>query len=202
MSWYEVDPDGEIEKRVMEMAGLGLGFSPNSGEGRRVRSEGRGVLGGNAESPGNALRVGEEMTRSKSADVPAASGSKDVIGGGRLDMEVLRRVAGLPGNSVCADCGKSTKSSRWATISESWLGYDFWLELIAGLRDTPMVMFICIRCCGIHRSFGTHISKPRSVDLDIWTQDSIALAVQWGNEKGNQVWEAMLSERDRPQGDE
>ena len=52
-----------------------------------------------------------------------------------------------------------------------------------------MVMFLCIRCVGIHRGLGTHISKPRSVDLDIWTPESIRLAVEWGNERGNAVWE-------------
>ncbi|KAI9636316.1 putative GTPase activating protein for Arf-domain-containing protein [Dioszegia hungarica] len=177
-TWYDVDPDGQIEKRVMEMAGLGIGFSPTSSpaaEGRRVKSEGKGVLG----TAGNPSGAGEEMTRSRSADVPPVP---KAVNEGRLDMETLRKVAGASGNTACADCGKSTKSSRWATIS---------------LRDTSMVMFICIRCCGIHRSFGTHISKPRSVDLDIWTQESIALALEWGNERGNMVWEAMLSDGEK-----
>jgi hypothetical protein len=52
-----------------------------------------------------------------------------------------------------------------------------------------MVMFLCIRCCGLHRGLGTHISKPRSVDLDIWTPESIRSAMDWGNVKGNAVWE-------------
>jgi len=56
-----------------------------------------------------------------------------------------------------------------------------------------MVMFVCIRCVGVHRSLGTHISKPRSVDLDIWTPDSIVLAQKWGNERGNAVWEQTKS---------
>lgn len=207
LSWNEEDPDGEIEKRVMEMAGLGLGFSPGrkEGDGRRVKSEGRGVLSG-AVTSGNST-LGGDMTRSRSAEaVPAGPAQKEVKSDQRLDMETLRRVAGLPGNTVCADCGKSTKSSRWATISMSHLSIGIEILdgvlIVSGLRDTPMVMFICIRCCGIHRSFGTHISKPRSVDLDIWTQESIALAIEWGNEKGNSIWEAMLDTRDRARNDE
>jgi hypothetical protein len=50
------------------------------------------------------------------------------------DMQMLRVVADSPANSVCADCGRRTKSSRWATVS---------------LREMPMVMFLCIRCCGV-----------------------------------------------------
>jgi hypothetical protein len=65
-----------------------------------------------------------------------------------------------------------------------------------------MVIFLCIRCCGIHRSFGTHISKPRSVDLDIWTPETIALALAWGNERGNGVWEGMMRDGERPERDE
>ena len=52
-----------------------------------------------------------------------------------------------------------------------------------------MVLFICIRCCGIHRSLGTHISKPRSVELDTWSPQSILIAKEWGNEKANIIWE-------------
>ena len=66
---------------------------------------------------------------------------------------------------------------------------------MAGLRDTPMVLFLCIRCVGIHRGLGTHISKPRSVDLDRWTPEAVALARVWGNARGNGVWE-----EERPEG--
>ena len=32
---------------------------------------------------------------------------------------------------------------------------------------------MCIRCSGIHRSMGTHISKVKSVDLDVWTVEQM-----------------------------
>ncbi|KNZ52498.1 uncharacterized protein VP01_3553g2 [Puccinia sorghi] len=50
----------------------------------------------------------------------------------------------LSERSTCAECGKP--NPRWASYS---LG-----------------ILICINCCGIHRSMGTHISKVRSLDLD------------------------------------
>ena len=34
-------------------------------------------------------------------------------------------------------------------------------------------MFLCIRCAGIHRNLGVHISKVKSVDLDSWTTEQI-----------------------------
>lgn len=64
---------------------------------------------------------------------------------------------------------------------------------MAGLHDRPVVLFLCIRCCGIHRSLGTHISKPRSVDMDRWAPETILSAQAWGNARGNEVWE-----RNRP----
>lgn len=59
------------------------------------------------------------------------------------------------------------------------------------LRGMPMVIFLCIRCCGLHRGLGTHISKPRGINLDHWSPESIALAYQWGNARGNGIWERL-----------
>jgi hypothetical protein len=33
------------------------------------------------------------------------------------------------------------------------------------------------------------VSKPRSVDLDRWTEQSVSLACNWGNTRGNALWE-------------
>ncbi|KAG8970454.1 hypothetical protein FRC03_008651 [Tulasnella sp. 419] len=53
-------------------------------------------------------------------------------------------------------------------------------------------VFVCIRCSGIHRSMGTHISKVKSVDLDMWTPEQMASIMKWGNARANLYWEAHL----------
>lgn len=42
-----------------------------------------------------------------------------------------------------------------------------------------------IRCSGIHRGMGTHISRVKSVDLDSWTDEQLASMVRWGNARAN-----------------
>lgn len=74
-------------------------------------------------------------------------------------------------NKVCVDC-KTAAHPRWA----SW----------------NLGCFMCIRCSGIHRSMGTHISRVKSVDLDAWTDEQVESMVRWGNAKCNGFWEAKL----------
>jgi hypothetical protein len=38
-------------------------------------------------------------------------------------------------------------------------------------------VFLCIRCSGIHRGMGTHISKVKSIDLDAWTPEQMEACV-------------------------
>ncbi|PZC71047.1 hypothetical protein B5X24_HaOG214241 [Helicoverpa armigera] len=56
-------------------------------------------------------------------------------------------------NKYCVDC--DAKGPRWA----SW----------------NLGIFLCIRCAGIHRNLGVHISKVKSVNLDSWTPEQVGL---------------------------
>lgn len=93
-------------------------------------------------------------------------------------------IASRAGNAKCADCHDA--NPRWA----SW-----------SLNGVPRCIFICIRCSGMHRSLGVHISKVRSVDLDDWNDDQIRAAREWGNERVNRIYEGRgigRGERPRP----
>lgn len=56
------------------------------------------------------------------------------------------------GNKECADC--TSRSVKWACFNHG--------------------TFVCIKCSGIHRSLGRHISKVKSLTLDKWTTEEMA----------------------------
>ncbi|KAJ3997093.1 hypothetical protein F5050DRAFT_1570080 [Lentinula boryana] len=86
--------------------------------------------------------------------------------------KTLRELVKIPENKLCADCKRN--DARWA----SW----------------NIGVFVCIRCSGIHRSMGTHISKVKSVDLDVWTPEQMQSIQKWGNHLANLYWEANLKQ--------
>ncbi|XP_017642433.1 ADP-ribosylation factor GTPase-activating protein AGD3 isoform X3 [Gossypium arboreum] len=87
-------------------------------------------------------------------------------------IDVLRRVCG---NDKCADCG--APEPDWASLN---LG-----------------VLVCIECSGVHRNLGVHISKVRSLTLDVkvWEPSVIGLFQSLGNTFANSVWEEFLQSR-------
>lgn len=88
------------------------------------------------------------------------------------NQQTIKSLLKLEANKVCADC-KRNKHPRWA----SW----------------NLGVFVCIRCSGIHRGMGTHISRVKSVDLDAWTDEQLQSILSWGNARANKYWEAKLA---------
>ncbi|KUI53550.1 hypothetical protein VP1G_00916 [Cytospora mali] len=88
------------------------------------------------------------------------------------NQATLKSLVKLEPNKMCADC-KRNKHPRWA----SW----------------NLGVFICIRCSGIHRSMGVHISRVKSVDLDTWTDEQLQSVLNWGNARANKYWESKLA---------
>ncbi|XP_050981365.1 stromal membrane-associated protein 1 isoform X5 [Labeo rohita] len=94
---------------------------------------------------------------------------------------ILSKMLREEDNKYCADC--EAKGPRWA----SW----------------NLGVFICIRCAGIHRNLGVHISRVKSVNLDQWTPEQIQSVQSMGNTKARQLYEAHLPENfRRPQTDQ
>ena len=73
--------------------------------------------------------------------------------------EVMSSILAKPGNNVCFDCG--SKGPKW---SSPYLG-----------------IVICVECAAKHRSYGTHISFVRSVDLDKWNRKQLKSLELTGN---------------------
>eukprot|EP00257_Ricinus_communis_P025595 XP_025013009.1 ADP-ribosylation factor GTPase-activating protein AGD4 isoform X2 [Ricinus communis] len=82
---------------------------------------------------------------------------------------VLRKI---PGNDLCAEC--SAPEPDWASLN---LG-----------------ILVCIECSGVHRNLGVHISKVRSLTLDVkvWEPTVLDLFHALGNAYCNSIWEGLL----------
>lgn len=84
---------------------------------------------------------------------------------------------GIPGNDICAECGASEPD--WASLN---LG-----------------ILLCIECSGLHRNLGVHISKVRSITLDVkvWEPPILDLFRNLGNTYCNSIWEESLDRQNQ-----
>ncbi|ODV57994.1 ArfGap-domain-containing protein [Ascoidea rubescens DSM 1968] len=86
-------------------------------------------------------------------------------------LEVVREIDSS--NYLCCDC-LSSKAVEWISVN--------------------MLIVLCIDCAGVHRSLGTHISKIRSLTLDvsIFTREMTKLLSSVSNAVANSYWEFNL----------
>ncbi|GET90100.1 hypothetical protein, conserved [Leishmania tarentolae] len=101
--------------------------------------------------------------------INAAASRTDTRGAGVPAQQLQRfdALLRLPENRECFDCG--TKQPRWAS--------------------TNLGIFFCLRCAGIHRSMGTHISKVKSVNMDTWAESMMLVVEHIGNARGRLLYE-------------
>ena len=62
-------------------------------------------------------------------------------------------------NSKCVDCG--AENPKWASMNNG--------------------VFLCLKCAGIHRSFGMSVSLIRSLQIDSWTEKQLLYLTKGGN---------------------
>lgn len=104
--------------------------------------------------------------------------------------KILRELVKRPENKTCSDCKHNGPSPPAPSHPSSLLTAP---QIPAGphgtcnapplhthtpprsLNPRPINsgVFLCIRCSGIHRGMGTHISKVKSIDLDTWTPEQM-----------------------------
>ena len=65
----------------------------------------------------------------------------------------------VEGNSECADCG--AEKPQWASMNNG--------------------VFLCLKCAGVHRSFGMNVSLIRSLKIDSWTENQLLFLTKGGN---------------------
>lgn len=87
---------------------------------------------------------------------------------------LMKKYLSRPENRFCADCKRP--SPTWASLN---LG-----------------VFVCIKCSGCHREIGVHITKIKSVELDLWPAKALADFAKINNEIANSYWEYDLKNYD------
>ena len=92
----------------------------------------------------------------------------------KKQKKIINNLLKKPENKYCADCKNNPPT--WASIN---LG-----------------IFICINCSGCHRELGAHISKIKSITLDLWSNDILEHFKKIDNKIANDYWEYNLNNFD------
>ncbi|CAD7695412.1 unnamed protein product [Ostreobium quekettii] len=95
----------------------------------------------------------------------------------KKQLRQLKQLLSSKSNRRCSDC----------------LGEDHpsWASINCGV-------FLCMKCAGIHRGLGVHVSQVRSCTLDTWLPEQVKFMMQTGNRVANSYWEAKLPPNLKP----
>ncbi|ORC90086.1 ADP-ribosylation factor GTPase activating protein [Trypanosoma theileri] len=88
----------------------------------------------------------------------------------------IELICQTPPNNTCNDC--NSNGTRWASVNHG--------------------VFLCIRCSGIHRSLGVHVTKIKSTNMDKWLATEVNLMEAIGNKKGKLLYESRLPKGMKP----
>ncbi|CCW62316.1 unnamed protein product [Phytomonas sp. EM1] len=88
----------------------------------------------------------------------------------------FKKMMCFPENLVCFECG--AKRPTWAS--------------------TNLGIFFCLRCAGIHRALGTHITKVKSINMDTWDESAIDFIERIGNARGRILYEHNMPDIFKP----
>lgn len=92
-----------------------------------------------------------------------------------FNEEAKIKILAMTGNDLCADCG--SPNPEWASLNHGCM--------------------VCIECSGVHRNFGSHISRIRSLHLDQWRPELVSVMTAIGNEISWKIFENRLP-RNKP----
>ncbi|CAH8590585.1 unnamed protein product [Heterobilharzia americana] len=140
---------------------------------KRTRAIAAACNAGGSNHSSNFSGLGSGAGRHGGADSNSLNSSRCGAGDANelaVTEHLIQNIRSAAGNDFCADCGASEPD--WASLN---LG-----------------AMVCISCSGIHRQLGTHISRIRSLHLDEWSTESVAVMGAIGNTLANSVWEAAV----------
>ena len=89
-------------------------------------------------------------------------------------ISIIEKYLKRPENQLCADCKRPQPT--WASMN---LG-----------------VFVCIKCSGCHREIGVHVTKIKSINLDLWPVKTLIDFGKINNKIANLYWEAGLKNFD------
>ena len=91
------------------------------------------------------------------------------------------RLLAIAGNSTCADC--TTSDPVHYPNTPAW-------------GSCNLGVLFCIRCAGIHRLMGVHVSKVLSIRIDTWSEEQLEAMEAKGNAAVNAQLEAEVRRND------